>query len=306
MPKVSATISSLAEDTGGQKEDNYIRAACFSPDGKSIATGSEDRTIRIWDIASRKVRHAFHGHRSEIYSLAFSPDGRFLMSGSGDRTARIWDMDTGAERFNLAIEDTVVEGSSIDAGVTSVAVSPDGKLLAAGSLDTIVRLWDASTGKLLDRLRGHRDSVYSVAFSPDGAWLVSGSLDKTLKIWDLQPVKTALSNGTYAAGITASSSAADGNADVKTEDPSAKDVDKEQSAKIISTLSGHKVNILILQTRSIFLIGRGRTTFYLSQCLQTAIGSYRDQKTVVCHSGIQKPSPLRSFCKVTRTLVCLA
>jgi glucose repression regulatory protein TUP1 len=72
-----------------------------------------------------------------------------------------------------------------DAGVTSVAISPNGQLVAAGSLDTVVRIWDVGTGALVERLRGHRDSVYSVAFTPDGKGLVSGSLDKTLKYWDV-------------------------------------------------------------------------------------------------------------------------
>lgn len=72
-----------------------------------------------------------------------------------------------------------------DAGVTSVAISPDGSLVAAGSLDTVVRIWDVETGGLVERLRGHRDSVYSVVFTPDGRGIVSGSLDKTLKYWDV-------------------------------------------------------------------------------------------------------------------------
>ncbi len=72
-----------------------------------------------------------------------------------------------------------------DAGVTSVAISPNGQFVAAGSLDTVVRIWDVATGVLVERLRGHRDSVYSVAFTPDGKGLVSGSLDKTLKFWDV-------------------------------------------------------------------------------------------------------------------------
>lgn len=109
-----------------------------------------------------------------------------LVSGSGDKTARIWDMNLGSCLFHLMIEESGgSETSPVDAGVTSVCVSPDGSLLAAGSLDTVVRLWDTSNGQLLDKLKGHSDSVYSVAFSPDGKFLVSGSLDKALKLWDL-------------------------------------------------------------------------------------------------------------------------
>lgn len=76
-------------------------------------------------------------------------------------------------------------GAEADAGVTSVAISPSGLLVAAGSLDTIVRLWDVRTGECIARLKGHGDSVYSVAFTSDGRGLVSGSLDRTLKWWDV-------------------------------------------------------------------------------------------------------------------------
>ena len=83
---------------------------------------------------------------------------------------------------------SIPEPDSVDAGVTSVCISPDGRLVAAGSLDTVVRIWDVQTGQLVERLKGHRDSVYSVAFTPDGKGLVSGSLDKTLKYWDVRPI----------------------------------------------------------------------------------------------------------------------
>jgi len=83
---------------------------------------------------------------------------------------------------------TITEPEHVDAGVTSVAISPDGRLVAAGSLDNVVRIWDAQTGNLIERLKGHKDSVYSVAFTPDGKGLVSGSLDNTLKHWDITPM----------------------------------------------------------------------------------------------------------------------
>jgi len=160
--------------------DVYIRSVCFSPDGQHLATGAEDKTVKVWDITHKRILHTFTGHELDIYSVDFSQDGRFIVSGSGDKKAKIWDIEKGRCAFTLGNEEVGPKD-----GVTSVAISPDGRLVAAGSLDRIVRLWDAQTGYFLERYEGHADSVYSVAFSPDGKSLASGSLDKTLKLWDL-------------------------------------------------------------------------------------------------------------------------
>lgn len=156
------------------------RSECAKP--RSSLGSCTDRDLQIWDIAKKHIRNVFDGHQQEIYSLDFSLDGRLIVSGSGDKTARIWDMVDGTSKV-LMINDA--DPVNNDAGVTSVAISPNGQLVAAGSLDTVVRIWDVRTGLLLERLRGHKDSVYSVAFTPDGKGLVSGSLDKTLKYWDV-------------------------------------------------------------------------------------------------------------------------
>ncbi|CAD6580986.1 MAG: proteinral transcription repressor, partial [Tremellales sp. Tagirdzhanova-0007] len=185
----------LLDDQTNRTGDLYIRSICFSPDGKYLATGAEDRQIRIWDIKQKRIRHLLQGHMQEIYSLDFSRDGRFLVSGSGDKSARIWDIEKGQCVFDLRIEDFIHnEHGPIDAGITSVALSPDGKLVAAGSLDTMARVWNVTTGQQVERLKGHKDSVYSVAFSPDGKCLVSGSLDRTLRVWDLSATKRAVEN----------------------------------------------------------------------------------------------------------------
>ncbi|KAJ8488398.1 hypothetical protein ONZ45_g11108 [Pleurotus djamor] len=185
--KTGAKTCVLADEGAGKAGDLYIRSVCFSPDGKYLATGAEDKQIRIWDINKRRIRNVFDGHQQEIYSLDFSHDGRLIVSGSGDKTARIWDMESGSSKV-LTINDP--DSLNNDAGVTSVAMSPNGQFVAAGSLDTVVRIWDVATGLLVDRLRGHRDSVYSVAFTPDGKGLVSGSLDKTLKYWDVSALNS--------------------------------------------------------------------------------------------------------------------
>ncbi|KAG0243326.1 general transcription repressor, partial [Mortierella sp. GBA43] len=177
------TVCVLADDTAG-KDDLYIRSVCFSPDGKYLATGAEDKQIRIWEIGRKKIRKVLKGHEQDIYSLDFSKDGRTIVSGSGDQTARVWDMESGRCMHVLTVGDVDMK----DAGVTSVAISPDGNNVAAGSLDRMVRVWDTRSGELLEKLEGHKDSVYSVAFAPDGKTLVSGSLDRTLKAWDLSRI----------------------------------------------------------------------------------------------------------------------
>lgn len=187
--KTGAKTCVLVDESAGKAGDLYIRSVCFSPDGKLLATGAEDKQIRIWDIQKKRIRSVFDGHQQEIYSLDFSSDGRLIVSGSGDKTARIWDMVDGSSKV-LTINDP--DSLNNDAGVTSVAISPNGQLVAAGSLDTVVRIWDVATAQLVERLRGHRDSVYSVAFTPDGKGLVSGSLDKTLKYWDVSGLVTGV------------------------------------------------------------------------------------------------------------------
>jgi len=160
--------------------DLYIRSVCFSPDNRYLAAGAEDKTVKIWDIKEKRLRHTFSGHDLDIYSLDYSRCGNLIVSGSGDKKSRIWDIEKGECLYVLGNDEVGPKD-----GVTSVAFSPDGRLIAAGSLDRIVRLWDAQTGYFLERYEGHSDSVYAVAFSPDGKTLASGSLDKTLKLWDL-------------------------------------------------------------------------------------------------------------------------
>lgn len=189
---VNGAANSASTNANG---DLYIRSVCFSPDGKLLATGAEDKLIRIWDLSTKRIIKILRGHEQDIYSLDFFPDGDRLVSGSGDRTVRIWDLRSAQCSLTLSIED----------GVTTVAVSPNGKLIAAGSLDKTVRVWDSSTGFLVERLdssnesgNGHQDSVYSVAFSADGNQIASGSLDRTVKLWNLEGKVDAAQAGAEA------------------------------------------------------------------------------------------------------------
>jgi glucose repression regulatory protein TUP1 len=179
----------LLQDTSLPEDgDLYIRSVCFSPDGNFLATGAEDKVIRVWDIKSRQIKTQFTGHEQDIYSLDYARNGLMIASGSGDRTVRLWDVRSGKQKMSLLIDD----------GVTTVAISPDNRFVAAGSLDKSVRVWDTDSGFLVERLEGevgHKDSVYSVAFAPNGRDLVSGSLDKTIKMWELSAIPNRLPGG---------------------------------------------------------------------------------------------------------------
>ncbi|MBN2433816.1 MAG: caspase family protein, partial [Spirochaetes bacterium] len=140
----------------------------------TLASGSWDKTVKLWDVSSGKLIRTLEGHSTYVVTVSFSPDGKTLASGSYDKTVKLWDVSSGKLIRTLEGHTSIV---------SSVSFSSDGKTLASGSGDQTVKLWEVSSGKLIRPLEGHSSDVYSVSFSSDGKTLASGSGDCSIKYW---------------------------------------------------------------------------------------------------------------------------
>ncbi|KNB04564.1 hypothetical protein FOXG_06625 [Fusarium oxysporum f. sp. lycopersici 4287] len=163
-----------AEEQTFEGHSGSVNSVAFSNDGKRIASGSYDNTVKVWNMATGAEEQTFEGHSGSVNSVAFSNDGKRIASGSYDNTVKVWNMATGEEELTL-------EGHT--QSVSSVAFSNDGKLIASGSVDETIKIWNVAIGEEEWTFEGHANWVTSVAFSKDGTLIASGSVDKTIKIW---------------------------------------------------------------------------------------------------------------------------
>ncbi len=177
------TIVEIKELNSFTAHDDPIWSLDISPDGKLLATGSNDGTAKIWDLSSQQELLLLDGDAGIADDLAFSPDGALLAVTYQDGVTILWDTATGEQRLTLPGE----------SWATSNGFSPDGKFLAVGYLDKIAQIWDLQTGEISLTLSDYTAVVDDVAFSPDGKRLLTASGDTTAKVWDIATGETLIS-----------------------------------------------------------------------------------------------------------------
>ncbi|PHH49970.1 Vegetative incompatibility protein HET-E-1 [Ceratocystis fimbriata CBS 114723] len=280
-PRVKANWDACLQTLEGHSDS--VTSVSFSNNGRRLASGSYDTTVRTWDATSGASLQTLEGHSDSVTSVSFSNDGRRLASGSYDTTVRTWDATSGACLQTL-------EGHRRE--VTSVMFSSDGWRLASGSIDNTVKIWEAKSGACLHTLEGHSQAVASVVFSNDGQRLATGSDDTTVKIWDVTSGACLQTLEGHGWGVTSVVFSKDGqrlasgshDTPVRTWDVT--------SGACLHTLEGHSqavTSVVFSNDGQRLATGSDDTTVKIwdvtsGACLQTLEGHHREVTSVMFSS----------------------
>ena len=245
LPIISA--SKQATSSGISLTDTLLGHAdtvwsvVLSADGQTLASGSEDQTIKLWNLETGQVNRTLTGHTASVRSVSLSSDGQTLASGSSDNTIKLWIVQTGAVRQTL-------EGHSDS--IWSVAFDRTGQLLISGSGDNTIKLWNVQTGQLRQTLEGHSGPVYSVALSPDGQNLASGSGDRTIKLWNAQTGALRYTLEEHGDAVRSVAFSPDGQQIASASWDNTVRIWNVQTGELVHTLQGHRDRVVAVTFRA--------------------------------------------------------
>jgi WD40 repeat protein len=159
-----------------REHTDVVRCLALHPQGSMLASGSADRTVRLWQLPDGKLLQTLKGHKGDVTGVAISPDGRVLASAGRDRAVWLW---------RLPATQKAVRLKGHTQPILCMAITPDSRILATGGADSAIQLWELPNGKSLRMLGDHARSVLALAVAPDGRTLASASADGTARLWSL-------------------------------------------------------------------------------------------------------------------------
>ena len=222
-------VKTLSEHT------DMVWSVALSQDEQKLVSGSEDGTIKVWDLNTGQLNGTIDAQAGAVRSVAISADGTTLVSGHGDGTIKAWDLATGKLRYTLA---------GHTSSVWSVALSRDGKTLVSGSEDSSINVWNTETERLVRTLTGSEGAVYSVALSSYEKTIVSAGADRTIKAWDIQTGRLLQNMEGHGDTVRSLSISPNGQTLASASWDSTIKTWNLQSGELLKTLEGHRDRVV--------------------------------------------------------------
>lgn len=213
--------------------EGWVHSVAISPDGKWATSGSQDKTVKIWDIETGECRSTLEGHSDQVRCVAITPDGKRILSGSEDNEIRVWDAQSGQ---------LLARWQASKHMVLSLALLSDGRRIITGGAggDPTLKLWEIDTEKCLATLKGHELSIYSICLLNNEKHVVSGSADQTLKLWNIETGECLLTLKGHSQYVRSIKITLDGKHAISGSDDDTIKIWDLETGACVGTLEGHQ------------------------------------------------------------------